>query len=78
MTRKLLRSDDVAVPAVVRVKAVKLTLPVMERRKPDSTASLVPAATLPATGVPVLSIARAAVIVCAPPAVVEPVSLADE
>ena len=70
--RKLLKSEEVAVPAVVRVSAVKLTVPVMESRKPDRTTSLAPAATLPATGAPVLSIASAAVMVCAPPAAVAP------
>ena len=37
-TRKLLRSDDVAVPDVVSVSAVKSSVPDGVMRKPDSTA----------------------------------------
>ena len=68
--RKLLRSEEVAVPATVIVAAVKSTAPVGVRRNPKSTASLVFAATLPAPGAPALSIAtRAAMVMALPVAV---------
>ena len=67
-TRNEVRSEDVAVPVMVNLTEVKLMVPVGVSRKPDSTASAVPPATVPATGVPVLSIATVPVIVCWVPA----------
>ena len=63
--RKLLRSEAVAVPAViVTLTELKSTVPEGVSRKPNSGALAVPAATLPATGVPVLSMVTPTVMVC--------------
>ena len=66
----MLRSDEVAVPEVVSVSAVKSMVPDGVMRKPDSTALAVLTALFPAVGMPVLSMVAVPVSVCWLPAAV--------
>ena len=76
---KLLRSPLVADPAMSTTSPVKSKLPEAGVSvNPNSTALAVPAATLPAAGeLACRLIVTAEVIVCAPPAVVEPSLVAE-